>query len=352
VTGCYATRRPADLAGLPNVVRLVANGQKDDLAALVGPAAGRPSPSSRERSSPSAGERLLRPGYRGRTVALLRVQSGCDERCSYCTIPSTRGPSRSRAPERVLAEALALAAAGFKEITLTGVHLGAYGRDLRPPSSLSALLDALVGLPGPVTFRLSSLEPMDCGAAIVGLAARSDRIAPHFHLPLQHASDRLLGAMRRPYTLAAFDTLVRELRRVLPDAAIGSDVIVGFPGETAEDHRTLTEYLASSSITHLHVFPYSDRPGTEASRFRGRVADSVVRARCEELRRLARGLHRRFAQGQAGRVRRALTIDDGSSAVTDNYLKIRIPAGRGRNERVRVRIGSADPLRGEVEADE
>lgn len=338
VTGCYATRQPADLERLPNVIRLVPNPQKDDLVRIVAPAPG-PSP------VPPA---IVRPGYRGRTTSPLRVQTGCDERCSYCAIPATRGPSRSRALERVLAEAQALASAGYKELTVTGVHLGAYGRDLRPASSLAALLDALGGLPGDLTYRLSSLEPMDCGAPVVARVAASRRFAPHFHLPLQHASDRLLAAMRRPYTLAVFREVTAAVRRALPDAAIGSDVIVGFPGETEADHRLLVDYLAGSEITHLHVFPYSPRPGTEAGAWGRGVAASLVRQRCDELRAVGRQLSRQFVERQAGQVRAALTIEDGTRAVTDNYLKLRIPPGHARNERVRVRIQSSDPLRGVV----
>ena len=247
--GCYATRKPGDLAGLPGVVCLVPNDGKEYLAeaayALLDRVDGRlPKAQS---SEPRAEEVRIRPGHNGRTTSLLRVQTGCDERCSYCAIPATRGASRSRPLAEVLSAARALGAAGYKELVLTGVHLGAWGRDLSPSERLIDLLRALDCLPGDLTYRISSLEPMDCPTGIVDLVAASGRFAPHFHLPLQHASDRVLAAMRRPYTLAAFLGLVDRIRGAMPDAAIGSDVIAGFPGETGRDHDLLAGYLESSA---------------------------------------------------------------------------------------------------------
>jgi len=179
---------------------------------------------------------------------------------------------------------------------------------------------------------------MDCNADVVTLVAESGVFAPHFHLPLQHASDRILRAMRRPYTIALYSSLVNDIRARLPHAAIGSDVIVGFPGETDEDFETLASYLAGSPLTHLHVFPYSDRPGTEASTLGGRVNGAVVRERARRVRDISRDLTTRFHESQVGVVHRGLTLDDGSLVVTGNYLKVRIPPGRARNEWVDVRI--------------
>lgn len=343
-TGCYAESQPAEVAALPGVTCLVPNAEKTRLTETLGrrlePAA---SAAPRPRVVPG-------PGHHGRTVHPLLVQTGCDETCTYCTIPSTRGASRSRPPADVLAEADELAAAGYHEAVLTGVHLGAYGRDLAPPSSLQDLVGALDRLPGRLSFRLSSLEPMDCTPAVVHIAASSTRFAPHFHLPLQHASDRVLGAMRRPYTLADFDAIVVSIRAALPDAAIGTDVIVGFPGEADEDFDQLARYLLGSCLTHVHVFPYSDRPGTQASRLPSKVNAGVVRERCEALRAVGRRLNAAFVAAQVGRTRAGLTTEDGTLVVTDNYLKVRIPPGHARNERVRVLLRSACPLEGEVVA--
>jgi threonylcarbamoyladenosine tRNA methylthiotransferase MtaB len=239
---------------------------------------------------------------------------------------------------QVLAEVDRVAAAGFKEIAITGVHLGSYGRDLTPPSTLAALLQALDRTRHDVLFRVSSLEPMDCTPEIVELVAGSAKIAPHFHLPLQHFSDRTLAAMRRPYTSAYYARLADSIRDRMPHAAIGSDVIVGFPGETDADFEALDGYLVSCPLTHVHVFPYSDRPGTVASRLDGKVPGPVVRARGQRVREIGSSLVARFRASQFGTTRRGLTLDDGTLVVTDNYLKVRIPPGLSRNVWTDVRI--------------
>jgi threonylcarbamoyladenosine tRNA methylthiotransferase MtaB len=254
----------------------------------------------------------------------------------------TRGEPRSAAVEQVLTEVDRVTSAGFKEIALTGVHLGSYGSDLRPSSSLAELLSALDGhlLPTDVLFRVSSLEPMDCTPAVVHIMSTSTRFAPHFHLPLQHASDRMLAAMRRPYTIAQYAALVQDIRRRMPQASIGSDIIVGFPGETDEDFEQLAVYLETSPLTHLHVFPYSDRPGTAASGLSGKVPGPTIRERGRRIREISARLTKRFLDSQVGTVHRALTLEDGSLVVTGNYLKVRIPAGRQRNEWVSIRLAS------------
>jgi threonylcarbamoyladenosine tRNA methylthiotransferase MtaB len=197
-------------------------------------------------------------------------------------------------------------------------------------------------------FRISSLEPMDCTPEVVRLVAERECFAPHFHLPLQHASDRMLAAMRRPYTAARSAALVDEVRSRMPHAAIGTDVIVGFPGETERDFEQLARYLETSPVTHVHVFPYSDRPGTVAAALDGKIPGAAIRERARRVREISAGLWRRFRADQRGTVHRALTLEDGSLAVTGNYLKLRIPPGRARNEWVSVRV--VDDERGELVA--
>jgi threonylcarbamoyladenosine tRNA methylthiotransferase MtaB len=289
---------------------------------------------------------VIEPGVAGRTAYTLRVQTGCAEPCSYCIIPTTRGTPRSVALGEILREVERVSAAGFKEIALTGVHLGSYGRDLAPRSSLIELLRALddygvrsaKAVSERLLFRISSLEPMDCSPEIVDLVAASGRFAPHFHLPLQHASNRVLEAMRRPYTIEYYAALVDDIRARIPNASIGSDIIVGFPGETDDDFEQLAGYLDRSPLTHIHVFPYSDRPGTPASAMAGKVNGVVVRERGRRIRDIGRALTTRFHASQVGTTHRALTLDDGTLAVTANYLKVRIPAGLARNEWVRLRL--------------
>ena len=189
---------------------------------------------------------------------------------------------------------------------------------------------------------------MDCTQAIVDLVADSDRFARHFHLPLQHASQLVLRSMQRPYTIDEYRRLVDGIRARMPDAAIGSDLIVGFPGETDRDVEALTGYLADSPLTYLHVFPYSDRPGTRAATMPGKVPGAVIRARAEEVRRMGAVLALRFRERQFGTRHRGLTIEDGSVAVTGNHLKVRIGPGAKRNEWVDVRVtSSGDPVTGE-----
>ncbi len=337
MTGCYATRSPDELAALPGVALVIPNERKHRTLPLLEDAG----LTTAQRFSDGEGAcgASIEPGFAGRTTFTLRVQTGCEQRCAYCIIPSTRGRGRSLPVAEVLREALRASAAGFREIILTGVHLGSYGRDLQPTASLLELLQALDSLPGDVRYRLSSLEPMDCTPAIVDLVCRAgSRFAPHFHLPLQHASDRMLREMRRPYTLAAYSALVRGIVDRLPHASIGSDVIVGFPGETGADFERNAEYLAGSPLSHLHVFPYSDRPGTAASGMPGKLAGPVVRARGARIRGIGAELARRFQASQVGTVRPALTLEDGEVVVTDNYMKVRIPKGHRRNEQVHVRL--------------
>jgi len=338
VTGCYATRCEEDVAALPGVLRVVRNDEKLDLLRLLDSRGDVPT-SLRFGDGGGPCGAALEPGVAGRTSLTLRVQTGCEEHCSYCIIPRTRGRGRSLAIADVIGEVERAGASGYKEVALTGVHLGSYGRDLAPRSSLRDLLKALLSVRQDLTFRISSLEPMDCTPEIVDLVAESEgRFAPHFHLPLQHACDRLLQRMRRPYTLDHYRRLVDGIVERLPHASIGSDVIVGFPGETDDDFEVNAAYLTRSPLSHLHVFPYSDRPGTEATAMSGKVPGPVVRARGSRIREIAAALTERFQASQLAAVRPGLTLEDGTLVVTDNYLKVRIPAGHRRNERVRVRV--------------
>ena len=272
------------------------------------------------------------------------MQAGCEERYTYCIIPQTRGRGRSRPIAEVLAQVEQAKRAGFKELVLCGVHLGSYGCDLRSAVHLIDLLRSLDRQDGECLFRISSLEPMDCVPEIVDLVERSGRFAPPFHLPLQHASDVLLRGMGRPYTLATYRRIVDSIRTRMPHASIGSDVMAGFPGETDADHAINMRDLAEAGLTALHVFPYSDRPGTVSSRMSQKVAGGVTRERARALRMVSADLARRFRESLVGTVRRMLTVDTGTVAVTDNYLKVRIPAGHERNQWIAVRIDAVDPV--------
>jgi threonylcarbamoyladenosine tRNA methylthiotransferase MtaB len=359
ITGCYATRRPGEVTELPGVMRVVPNQEKARLIQIVRgdlqrgsvpllvPSMSEPGTAERFADGDGSCGATIEPGVAGRTAFTLRVQTGCSEPCSYCIIPATRGVPQSVGLPQILVEIERVAAAGFKEIALTGVHLGSYGRDLSPRSSLVALLTAIIDRAhdsacAPPIFRISSLEPMDCTPEVVRIVADHDCFAPHFHLPLQHASDRMLAAMRRPYTFGHYAALVGSIRDLIPHASIGSDIIVGFPGESAHDFDELADYLERSPITHIHVFPYSERPGTAAAAMDGKIPGEVIRDRARRIRDVGARLSERFRRSQVGTVHRALTIEDGSLAVTGNYLKVRIPPGQARNEWVQVAITGAD----------
>jgi threonylcarbamoyladenosine tRNA methylthiotransferase MtaB len=331
VTGCYATRRHDEVASLPNVVHVVRNPSTDTLIADLADDIGLTT-AARFGVGDGACGAALEPGVAGRTALTLRVQTGCEERCSYCIIPQTRGVSRSRPLDEVMSSIDSAIAAGYKEIAITGVHLGSYGRDLPKASSLTALVRTLASRTEDVLFRISSLEPMDCTTELVDIVGASPRLAPHFHLPLQHGSDRVLHAMRRPYTTAAYVALVGRIACDMPHASIGSDIIVGFPGETDDDVAEMERVLRDLPLSHLHVFPYSDRPGTDASALADKVGGVAIRERGRRIRAIGEEVSRRFRDAQVGTSRRALTVDDGWSAVTDNYVKARLNQQHMRNE--------------------
>ena len=220
VTGCYATRRPDEVGALPNVTLVVPNSEKDQCDFTT---------AQRFADGDGACGGSLAPSVAGRTALTLRVQTGCEEQCSYCIIPQTRGASRSRPLAEIIDDLHRAVSAGYKEIAITGVNLGSYGRDLPGRPSLTTLVRALGEWRADVLFRISSLEPMDCSAEIVAIMAASPRMAPHFHLPLQHGSEAILRAMRRPYSVSYYADLVNRIRAGIPYASIGSDIYRWLP---------------------------------------------------------------------------------------------------------------------------
>jgi threonylcarbamoyladenosine tRNA methylthiotransferase MtaB len=343
ITGCYATRRPDEVSQLPNVAYIVSNDEKDDLVQRLAPSIGLPSleeqtTAVRYGNGDGPCGDSLSPGAVGRTALTLRVQTGCDETCSYCIIPKTRGRGRSRPLNEVVQQLEKAIASGYREVAIAGVHLGSYGQDLNETTSLATLVRTLAEWDADVLFRISSLEPMDCTAEIIDIAASSPRLAPHFHLPLQSGSDTVLSAMRRPYTASTYANLVARIRTRIPHASIGSDLIVGFPGESSAHFDETEALLRDLPLTHLHVFPYSDRPGTDAAVMGGRVDGAIIRERGQRIRDIGHQMSTRFRQSQRGTTRRALTVDDGLSAVTDNYLKVKLDRRHTRNEWVAVTI--------------
>jgi threonylcarbamoyladenosine tRNA methylthiotransferase MtaB len=280
-----------------------------------------------------------------RTRPILKIQDGCNNRCSYCVIPFVRGGSRSLPPNEVLAETRKLVAAGAKEIVLSGINLGSYGRDLGPRVVLADLVRRILHETALEQLRFSSIEPQDVTEDFVALVAASPRIAPHFHVPLQSGSDRILRGMHRWYRAAHYAERIELIRSALPDAAIGADVIAGFPGESDEDFTATFDFIARLPFTYLHVFSFSARPGTKAAGLGAPVSPAVTRDRARALRTLGQQKAAAFRELQAGRTVRALTLARGgdvwTEALTGNYLKARVEGRRPANVWCEARISSA-----------
>ena len=351
VTGCYAERDPETLAAIPGVTLVVGNAEKDRLPEILE----RNSFESRGKiiRCPLDGERdyLLPPMAHtgGKTRPLVKLQDGCDSRCAYCIVPHVRGPGRSARAEDVLAEVKSLVKAGFQEIVLTGVHLGAFGRKLKGQGHLVDLLREVIAIPNLGRIRLSSIEPMQLGRSIIRLAAENPVIANHFHVPIQSGSDRILRRMRRPYTSARVRDLFRFIEAAIPDTGLGTDVMVGFPGETDEDFGETCELIQASPLTYLHVFPFSPREGTEAWSMPDRIPSKVMKDRLGILLEISRSKNLAFRRKFLGKVLPAITLSKeeglGTSVVlTGNYIHVRIPGlALPPNRLLNVRIDEVQP---------
>ncbi|MCL4524487.1 MAG: tRNA (N(6)-L-threonylcarbamoyladenosine(37)-C(2))-methylthiotransferase MtaB [Acidobacteria bacterium] len=374
VTGCYAQRAPEELAQIAGVSWVVGNSHKLEIAGLVaqasrlcrGSSALLPA-ESLANSDPLSLARgpakilsgdifaqmdvLVAPVFGGegdQTRPILKIQDGCNNRCSYCVIPFVRGKSRSLAPAQVIAEINKLSAAGFQEIVLSGINLGSYGRDLAPRVELLDLLRRILDETPLARLRLSSIEPQDVTQNLVDFVAGIDRMARHFHIPLQSASDRILAKMYRWYRAAHYARKIELIRERIPAAAIGADVIVGFPGESDDDHRATVEFVESLPFSYVHVFSFSMRPGTAAEHLAGGLPAHVIKQRSRELRALSEKKKSVFRAAQAGSALRVLTLRDqgeGSTgpwtaALSDNYLQLRVPGHHPRNRFLDVCVGA------------
>jgi threonylcarbamoyladenosine tRNA methylthiotransferase MtaB len=382
VTGCYAQRAPEELAALEGVTWVIGNSHQTEIPGVAAELLGRASqPISRasqveqkdfvpvsllgdDQMSLARGPAKIltgdifaqtsvqiaptEVGEGDRTRPVLKIQDGCNNRCAYCVIPFVRGRSRSLPPPVVIAEVQKLVAAGSREIVLSGINLGAYGRDLSLRAGLSDVIHSILRETSLEQLRLSSIEPQDVTEELISLIARSPRVAAHFHVPLQSGSDRILRAMHRWYRAAHYAERVERIRQISPDAAIGADVIAGFPGETDEDFQATYELIERLPFTYLHVFSFSARPSTEGANLPASVPAAIIRERARTLRALARKKSSEFRSAQAGRVFRALTLVGGEGswtpALTANYLKVRIPGRLPANEWHETAIFSDETL--------
>ncbi len=345
VTGCYAQRAPAELAALPGVEWVVGNSHKAAIPEMVTGAeyhgnvqVGDIFAQHEFLSAPvedSAGDRT-RPN--------LKIQDGCNHRCSFCIIPSVRGRSRSM-PLAQVVEQVRVLSARYREIVLSGINLGRWGREPGSALRLHELVRILLEDTDVARLRLSSVEPMDFSNELLRLMADSPRIARHVHAPLQSGSDAVLRRMRRKYRVRHYAERVRRAREWMPDAAIGADVMVGFPGETGEEFGDTRRLIEELPFTYLHVFTYSERPGTPAAERSDQVPMPVRKERNRVLRELAAAKHRRFLEQMVGRTLSVVTLEGG--ALSSNYLKVMLTVPRPANRILDVRIGgfAGDHLR-------
>jgi threonylcarbamoyladenosine tRNA methylthiotransferase MtaB len=346
VTGCYAQVNPEEVAGVAGVDYVVGLNRLNDLLRFVESPASEStqvevSDVKRERGVPVLGTRAL-PGH---TRAFLKIQEGCNYTCTYCIIPAARGLSRSVTPREVLGQVRQLAEAGYKEIVLTGIHLGGYGQDLNPKIDLTALLEMIAESRLIPRLRLSSLDPREVPDRLLDVIAGAEIVCPHLHICAQAGEDEILKRMRRNYDTDYYRDLLLRVRGRLPDAAIGSDIIVGFPGETDAQFETSLDFFESVPLTYFHVFPYSSRRGTVAASLPDMVSGAVKKARARRMRELGARKKNGFGSRFVGRSVDVLVEEKTDKATglhrgfSRNYLPVAV-AGESAlpNRELEVRI--------------
>ncbi|NNF99975.1 MAG: tRNA (N(6)-L-threonylcarbamoyladenosine(37)-C(2))-methylthiotransferase MtaB [Desulfobacteraceae bacterium] len=369
VTGCYAEIEPEIIRSIPGVSRVIGQADKtriadlmvgEDARAVIGG-------NMKDISSPLRGGsdwRFSLPKS-NRTRPFLKIQDGCNSFCTYCIVPHARGRSRSLPVNEVIDAARQLSAFGYREIVLTGIHVGNYGVDLHPKTNLTNLLEEMIRINIVRRVRLSSIEPKEITGRMIQLAAAEDHgqstLCRHFHIPLQSGDDQVLERMGRPYDCALFRSLVSDINREIPDAGIGTDILTGFPGETEAAFENTVKLIESLPLTYLHVFPFSPRKGTPAFTYPDQVKSAVIKERANRLRRLGLEKKETFFRQQRDMVHTVLvegTRDRNTGllkGLTSNYIPV-IFEGRNelQNTFVRVRIqtsAESNRMRGVLEID-
>jgi threonylcarbamoyladenosine tRNA methylthiotransferase MtaB len=366
VTGCYAQRDAQTLAAMPEVALVVGNAEKTQLFRLFEDTLGTPGAGAKAFTSRlfkgqptekfSFGEGGDVATVSPFTRATIKVQDGCNDFCTFCIIPHLRGQSVSRPVTAVLEHARALAAAGYKEIDLTGVHTGAYGEDLDPPTTLLAMLERLVRVEGIDRIRLNSIEPATVSDELLDFIAAAPKVCKHLHICLQSGDDEILRRMRRHYDVASYAQLISNVMARMPECGLGSDMLVGFPGETEAHFERTLRVVEGLPFSYLHVFSYSARPGTPAAKYPDQVHPAAKKERSQRLRELGQAKKRAFATRFIGR---ELTIllegkrDNARqllSGLTQNYLRVHVDAPEAFVNRivpVRLMTMAGDEVLGE-----
>lgn len=355
VTGCYAQRDAKALAAMPEVALVVGNGEKTQLFQLVEDTIDMPAEAgnifashvftSAPKEKFCFGEYADVATVSPFTRATIKVQDGCNDFCTFCIIPHVRGKSVSRPAEAVVEHACTLAAAGYKEIALTGVHTGSYGADLDPPTTLLAMLEQLVRVEGLERIRLNSIEPTTVSDELLDFMAASPKICQHLHICLQSGDDEMLRRMRRHYDVAYYDELIGKVMARMPECGLGSDMLVGFPGETEAHFERTYRTVERLPFSYLHVFSYSARPGTPAAKYPPQVHPAAKKERSHRLRALSQAKKQAFAQQFVGRALEILLESKRDKArhllsgLSTNYLRVYVDAPEALvNELVPVQV--------------
>lgn len=324
VTGCYAQMNAEELLKLPGVNLVLGNSEKKGIAGFLQGLGEEPQAVVSDISQLRSTERTALESFAEHTRAFLQVQNGCDARCAYCIVPYARGASRSVPVREALEGMAAFAAKGFQEIVLTGIHLGAYGLDLDPPTDLLGLMVKAQEQGLVQRLRVGSVEPTEVTTELVRFMASSPMVCPHLHLPLQSGSDTVLSRMNRGYDTGLFREVVESLAAAMPDICIGSDVIAGFPGETDEEFEETCRLIESLPLAYLHVFPFSQRPGTPAAAMTPQINPRLIKERAERLRVISDRKKCDYAAGFIGRELKVLVQRDegGRRGLSRNYLQV------------------------------
>lgn len=330
VTGCYPQTAPEEVAAIPGVDLLIGTQDRPQIVRLVEQALTTAKVDTdshvHKLEANTRFEELSGGNEEDKTRAYLKIQEGCNQFCTYCIIPYARGPLRSRSLDNITAEVRRLVDNGYKEVVLIGIHLGCYGRDLAPGTTLTDAVLAALKVQGLARLRLGSLESVEVEDRLLRLLATDKRLCPHLHLPLQSGCDKILQAMHRPYATAKFLALLQHLRQLAPGLAITTDVIVGFPGETEADFAATCAFVEKCGFAKMHIFPYSERKGTPAAGYTGKVPETVKAQRAHALAAIDEKLHRLYRESLLGQTVRVLleqeTAPGWVEGLSDNYVRV------------------------------
>lgn len=338
VTGCYPQTAAEEVKAIAGVDMIIGNQDRAQIVQLVEERLAHRQTDTLDAvhklTASTAFEEMAAGDITDKTRAFLKIQEGCNQFCTYCIIPYARGPLRSRSLESIRTETQRLISAGFKEIVLIGIHLGCYGKENPDGPTLYDAVKTVLDVPGVQRLRLGSLESVEVEPRLLTLMQEDARFCRHLHLPLQSGCDKTLQAMHRPYTTAKFQTLLADIKTKVPDIAITTDVIVGFPGETEADFETTCKFAESCGFSKMHIFPFSARKGTPAEKFAGAVTEAVKKERADILGRIDETMHKTFLQAMVGQNAEVLfeqpAGEDYFEGLTGNYQRVFVKSG-GRN---------------------